>query len=63
MDAARKSGLELKQSLILWVDFIRTLLFNAIKISCIFILFLFSALTVRYLTRRYIGEYRSNTGK
>lgn len=23
---------------------------------------LFSALTVRYLTRRYIGEYRSNTG-
>ncbi|KAG8275894.1 hypothetical protein J6590_076200 [Homalodisca vitripennis] len=22
-----------------------------------------SALTVRYLTRRYIGEYRSNTGK
>jgi hypothetical protein len=24
---------------------------------------LFTALTVRYLTRRYIGEYRSNTGE
>lgn len=27
------------------------------------LLCLFSALTVRYLTRRYIGEYRSDTGK
>lgn len=27
----------------------------------LFLLFLFTALTVRYLTRRFIGEYRSNT--
>lgn len=24
---------------------------------------IFAALTVRYLTRRYIGEYKSNSGK
>lgn len=28
-----------------------------------FVLSFVTALTVRYLTRRYIGEYRSNTGK
>jgi hypothetical protein len=30
---------------------------------CLSLLCIFAALTVRYLTRRFIGEYRSNTGK
>ena len=29
----------------------------------VYLISVFTALTVRYLTRRYIGEYRSNTGK
>jgi len=34
---------------------------NVLEFINVFLLF--PALTVRYLTRRYIGEYKSNTGK
>lgn len=42
--------------LILWILEVYDI-FMSIVLFCIF-----SALTVRYLTKRYIGKYKSNTG-